>query len=62
MSKRKRRSFSAEFKAELVLSVLTGEKSQAEVCREYQLSAQQFGNWKKQFLENAEAILLYRES
>jgi len=53
MSKRKRRSFSAEFKAELVLAVLTGEKSQAEVCREHQLSAQQFGNWKKQFLENA---------
>ena len=37
----------------MVLSVLTGEKSQAEVCREHQLSAQQFGNWKRQFLENA---------
>ena len=53
MSRRKRRTFSAEFKTELVLSVLTGEKSQAEVCREHQLSAQQFGNWKRQFLENA---------
>ena len=53
MSRRKRRRFSAAFKTELVLSVLTGEKSQAEVCREHQLSAQQFGNWKRQFLENA---------
>ncbi len=53
MSRRKRRTFSAEFKTELVLSVLTGERSQAEVCREHQLSAQQFGNWKRQFLENA---------
>jgi transposase-like protein len=53
MSKRKRRSFSAALKAELVVAVLTGEKSQAEVCREHQLSAQQFGNWKRQFLENA---------
>ena len=53
MSKRKRRTFSAEFKTEIVLSVLTGEKSQAEVCREHQLSAPQFGNWKRQFLENA---------
>jgi len=53
MSKRQRRTFSAEFKTELVLSVLTGEKSQAELCREHQLSAQQFGNWKRQFLENA---------
>ncbi len=53
MSRRKRRTFSAEFKTELILSVLTGEKSQAEICREHQLSAQQFGNWKRQFLENA---------
>lgn len=53
MSKRKRRRFSAEFKTELVLSVLTDEKSQAEACRTHQLSAQQFGNWKRQFLENA---------
>ena len=53
MSKRKRRNFSAEFKAKMVLLVLTGEKSQAEVCREHQLSAQQFGNWRRQFLENA---------
>ena len=53
MSKRKRREFSAEFKAEIVLSVLTGEKRQAAICREHELSAQQFSNWKRQFLENA---------
>ena len=53
MSKRKRRKFSAEFKAEIVLAVLTGEKSQAEICRDHELSAQQFSNWKQQFLENA---------
>ena len=53
MSRRKRRTFSAAFKAELVLCVLTGEKGQAEVCREHQVSAQQLGNWKRQFLENA---------
>lgn len=53
MSKRKRRKFSSEFKAEVVLAVLTGEKSQAEVCREQQLSAQQFSDWKRQFLQNA---------
>lgn len=53
MSKRKRRKFSAEFKAELILEVLTGAKSQAEICREHQVSAQQFSNWKRQFLANA---------
>jgi transposase-like protein len=49
----KRRKFSPAFKAEVVLSVLTGAKSQAEVCREYRLSPQLLGNWKRQFLENA---------
>jgi transposase-like protein len=49
----KRRKFSADFKAEVVLQVLTGVKSQAEVCREHQLSSQLFGTWKRQFLENA---------
>ncbi len=49
----KRRNFSAEFKAEVVLAVLSGAKSQAEVCREHRLSPQLFGNWKQQFLENA---------
>ena len=39
----KRRTFTPEFKAELVLKVLSGATSQAEVCRchhlnEYQLS------------------------
>ncbi len=53
MSKKKRRRFSPEFKAEIVLAVLTGEKSQAQICREHQISAQQFSNWKRQFLANA---------
>ena len=56
MSKKKRRSFSPEFKAEVVLTVLTGEKSQAQICREHQLSAQQFSNWKRQFLSNASQV------
>jgi transposase len=53
MSQRKHRKFSADFKASLVLLVLTGEQSQAEVCREHQLSGGQFSHWKRQFLENA---------
>ena len=50
---RSRRKFSAEFKTEVVLQVLSGEKSLAEVCREQQLSAQMVGNWKQQFLAHA---------
>ena len=35
MAKRKRRTFTAEFKAEVVLEALTGESSQAELCRRH---------------------------
>lgn len=50
---RSRRKFSAEFKTQVVLQVLSGEKSLAEVCREQQVTAQMVGNWKQQFLAHA---------
>jgi transposase-like protein len=50
---RRRRKFSAEFKTQVVLQVLSGEKSLAEVCREHQLTGQMVGNWKQQFLAHA---------
>lgn len=50
---RNRRAFSAEFKARVVLEVLSGSKSAAEVCREHQIKLQLFASWKAQFLENA---------
>ena len=34
----KRRKFALEFKAEVVLGVLSGATSQAEVCRRHNLS------------------------
>jgi transposase-like protein len=50
---RSRRKFSPEFKTQVVLQVLSGEKSLAEVCREHQLTAQMVGSWKQQFLAHA---------
>ena len=38
MAKRKRRNFTPEFKAEVVLEALSGESSQAELCRRHNLS------------------------
>jgi len=48
----KRQKFTPEFKAQRVLEILSGAKSQAEVCREYQLKPQVVGRWKKQMLDN----------
>ncbi len=49
----KRRKFSPEFKSQVVLQLLTGERSMAELCREYQLTSPMIGNWKQQFLAAA---------
>ena len=52
MAKRKRRRFTAEFKAEVVLEALHGESSQAELCRRHNLSEDQLSKWKQQAIEN----------
>lgn len=49
------RIFKPEFKARVVLQLLTGVKSAAQLCREHSLSDQLLSNWKKQFLDNARA-------
>ena len=43
----KRRRFTPEFKAELVFEVLSGESSQAEVCRCHNLNENQLSQWKR---------------
>ena len=52
----KRRRFTAEFKAGVVLEALRGESSQAEVCRRHNLSEDQLSKWKHQFVENAASL------
>ncbi len=56
MAKRKRRNFTAEFKAEVVLEALSGQSSQAELCRRHTLSDEQLSKWKRQLLENAATL------
>ncbi len=56
MAKRKRRNFTAEFKAEVVLEALSGQSSQAELCRRHNLSDEQLSKWKRQLLENAATL------
>ena len=57
MAKPKRRTFTPEYKAEVVLEALRGESSQAEVCRRHNLSENQVSKWKQQFLEENAANL-----
>ena len=52
MAKRKRRTFTPEFKAEVVLEALRGDSSQAELCRRHNLSEDQLSKWKQQAVEH----------
>jgi len=48
----KRKSYSADFKAKLVLEVLEGEKTVNQIASKYEVLPLSLKNWKKQFLEN----------
>lgn len=50
---RQRRSFSGAFKAQVVLEVLTGAKSTAQLCREHGLRESLLCRWRKESLERA---------
>lgn len=50
-----RRKFTAEFKAQVVLELLSGAKSSAELCREHQIAASVLADWKAVFLRHAPA-------
>jgi transposase len=52
----KYRTFTPEFKAQVVLQVLSGTKSIAEVCREHQLKDSVFYRWRDEFLQNAAKV------
>ena len=56
MAKRKRETFTPEFKAEVVLEALRGETSEAELCRRHNLSEEQLSTWKRQLRENAASL------
>ena len=53
---RQRRNFSPEFKAKIVLEVLNGTKSAAEICREHDIKPDLLSHWKNQFLANASKV------
>jgi len=48
----KRKVYSADFKAKLVLQVLEGEQTINEIASKYEILPTNLKNWKKMFLEN----------
>ena len=58
----KRRAFTPEFKAQVVLEEISGIKDKAEICREYRLGPQVFSRWREEFLERAPEIFATERS
>jgi transposase-like protein len=56
MAERTRRSFTPQFKAEVVLAALTGARSQAELCRAHGLKPELVALWKRTFLERLPGV------
>ena len=55
-TKRKRKRFTPEFKAKVVIEALNVESSEAELCRRHNITEAQLSEWKRQFVENAATL------
>ena len=55
-TKRKRKKFTPEFKAKVVIEALNVESSEAELCRRHNITEKQLSQWKRQFVENAASV------
>ena len=52
----RKRTFSAEFKAKIVLEVLKGEKEISVIASENEIAPNQIRNWKNEFIANASNV------
>ena len=49
-------TFSAKFKTQIALELLTGTKTMAKICRDHNLKDQVVRRWKADFLARAESV------
>ena len=53
---RKRKTYTAEFKAGVVLEILTEQKSIAQASREYGIKDSVISRWKQEFIERSPQV------
>ncbi len=58
----KNRTFTPEFKAQVVLEILTGAKSAAALCREHRLKDSVVSRWKQEFLQDAAKVFQHDDA
>jgi transposase-like protein len=52
----KRRKYTPEFKARVVLEIISGAKSQAEIARQHRIKPDLLARWRRQFVDNAASL------
>ena len=52
----KRRKFTAQFKARVVLELISGAKSMAQACRQYGIRDSLLCPWRREFLQRAHRV------
>ncbi len=57
----KHRQFTAEFKAKVVLEIISGQKSAADIGREHSLKPELVSKWKTQFLAGAAKVFQHED-
>lgn len=53
---KERRTFNAEFKARVVLELISGKKGLMEASREYGIKDKVLSRWKQEFVERAAQV------
>ena len=56
-----KRKFTPEFKAQVAIDAIKGQKTLTELSKEYDLTAKQICDWKKEFLSKA-ALVFTKEA
>jgi transposase len=52
----KRRKYTSKFKAQVVLEIISGAKTQAAIARQHRIKPDLITRWRRQFLENAPSL------
>ena len=56
----KKRKYSSEFKAKVVMNLISGDQTMAQICSKYQVSDKSVTAWKKKFFIERQYGIRYR--